>query len=184
MFAGESWEERLLSPEKLGLARLETDGEGYSVLGLKVKVRCSDMGADVMLDLGRGEGIEFVMPIGRLVCISGKPKNSCPWPKVWSDLEWLCPSGLIRSGSIWRGESEEGEGVRFECDLAWRMVGCFGELFSKVDLEGEGVECPVRASAVGKMMVEGLFPAFRESNWKPPSFTLFLVRPPQFRRML
>lgn len=74
-----------MSPEKLGLARLETDGEGYSVFGLKVNVRSSDIGADVMLALGKGEGMELVMPIDRPVCISGNPKNSCP--RVWSDLE-------------------------------------------------------------------------------------------------
>lgn len=178
MFAGESLEERLFSPEKLGLARLETDGEGYSVLGLKVNVPCSDIGADVMLALGSGDGMEPAMPIGKPVCISGIPRNSCPCPRVCSDLEWLWPKGLIRSGSIWRG-SEEG-GVRFECDLAWRMVG-LGDL-SKVEREGEGVEWPVKASGVGKTMVEGLLPALLESNWKP-SF-LFLIRPPQFRRML
>jgi hypothetical protein len=70
--------------------------------------------------------------------------------------------------------------VRFECDLAWRIVG-FGD-FSKVDREGEGAEWPVKASGVGKIIVEGLLPALRESNWKPS--LLFLIRPPQFRRIL
>lgn len=123
------------------------------------------------------------MVIDGPVCISGSTGYCCPppCPNVCSDVEWLCPNGFMRSGSIWSGEWED-EGERFECDLAWRSVFVnFGE-WAKVDGEGEGVECPVKASGVGKTMVEGLFPALGESKWKRPSF-LFLILPPQFKRM-
>jgi hypothetical protein len=111
MAAGESWDERLMSPEKLGLARLDTDGDGYSILGPRnVKGRFS-VGAEVMLVLGIDVCIELVKPTGRVPCISGSlpPKKSCPI--AWCDLEWLCPI-FIRSGSI-KGESEDGRD-RFE----------------------------------------------------------------------
>lgn len=145
------------------------------------------VGADVIFALAKGECIEPAMPIDGPVCISGSTRRSCPMafpcPKVCSDLEWPCPNLFVRCGSTRRGESED-EGVRFECDLAWRIVFAgFGEP-AKVDLEGEGVEWPVKASGVGKTIVGGLFPALLESNWKvpAPSF-LFLTLPPQFKRM-
>jgi hypothetical protein len=92
----------------------------------------------------------------------------------------------MRSGSIMELELSEPGPDRFECDLTWRTMGGFGDLSAKVERDGEGVaeaECPVKASALGKTMVEGLLPALFESNMKPPSFLPF-VRPPQLRRIL
>ena len=69
----------LMSLVKLGLARLETDGDGYSWFERKLKPRVS-VGADVMLVLGKGLAIDAASPMVSALCISGnlEPLKSCP----------------------------------------------------------------------------------------------------------
>ena len=75
---------------------------------------------------------------------------------------------------------------RLECDRACRTVAFgFGDCLTKVCEVGDGVDWPVRASGAGKTMVEGVLRPLDVGDSKvKASPSLFLVLPPQFRRML